>query len=723
MCIESSSYKWEIIENIGGESTLPSKLKKQKFYSAPFFTTQEGEEVGLSHLFYVKLLKKSDIETLEKMAIENSVKIIGKNKFMPFWYTLSCNNSSAGNALEMANLFYESGKFSAAEPDLMVDDSPRCVNDDNFSYQWNLDNTGQNGGTSGVDIQFCNAWEVASDCNDIVVAVVDKGIEMNHPDLSNMFSLSYDTESGTQPSQVLGSHGTACAGIIGASANNSEGISGIASNCQLMSVSNSLSATPNSRQKRGDGINWAWQNGADVISNSWVSALQCEIIDDAINNALTQGRNGLGCVVLFAAGNQNSTVEYPANSNPDIIAVGAMSPCGERKSPNSCDGENWGSNYGSTLDVIAPGVFIPTTDLQGSSGYNISSGTDGDYYLSFNGTSAATPHVAGVAALILSVNPDLTQDEVRDIIESTCTKVGNYTYTTTSGRNNGTWDNEVGYGCINACDALLEVIDQMNLLISGPTIVCSTGASFTVNNLPSGTTVTWNKSTKLVRLSAQGANPCVFAASSSGEGWIQATINSSCGSITLPKKNIWAGRPRFTITGTQELYPKALGFAALCEYGTDNPIMVGGDNDPGITNVQWSYSGPLDYITGETGINYRAKYAAGLTSGQGLIYADASNACGSVENNMYYSVEGWLRLFPNPTEGTLYVEIDGTQFDKLPDNNRCTLTIFDKQMHLRKSKRFTGYSTSVDVNHLPSDVYIVRVKAGEKTIETKIMVK
>jgi subtilisin family serine protease len=130
-------------------------------------------------------------------------------------------------------------------------------------------------------------------------------------------------------------------------------------------------------------------------------------------------------IVVFSTGNNNTSIAWPANSNSDIIAVGAMSPCGERKIPNSCDDEDWyrpypyndylgGSNYANELDLIAPGVFIPTTDIQDSAGYNTLNGTNGNYHQTFNGTSAATPHVAGVAALILSLNSSLTQDQVRD---------------------------------------------------------------------------------------------------------------------------------------------------------------------------------------------------------------------------------------------------------------------------------------------------------------------
>ncbi|OFX60940.1 MAG: hypothetical protein A2066_02040 [Bacteroidetes bacterium GWB2_41_8] len=232
------------------------------------------------------------------------------------------------------------------------------------------------------------------------------------------------------------------------------------------------SGTPNIKQKLANGINWAVQNGAHIISNSWGSDLLISsLIDDAITNALTNGRGSLGCVVVFATGNDNGAVKYPANSNPDILAVGAMSQCGQRKSPTSCDTEfRWGSNFGATLDIVAPGVLIPTTDRTANDGYNLntekaihprSGGTlltsdyaNNDYTVWFNGTSSACPHVAGVAALVLSANPSLTGQQVRDIIEQTAQKVGGYNYTTTTGRTNGIWHNEMGYGLVNALCAV-----------------------------------------------------------------------------------------------------------------------------------------------------------------------------------------------------------------------------------------------------------------------------
>ncbi|WP_278832659.1 S8 family peptidase [Porphyromonas cangingivalis] len=446
--IANDALKWAIIPKEASMST-----KNEILYRGDFFTDENGKSVGLSHLFYVKLKAEKDFEKLKKYADKYGLWIVSQNEYMPQWYTLACIKTEL-SSIELANLFHETGEFEIAQPDIIVDDELICAdpNDPLFPLQWGLKNTGQGGGIRGFDIAFNEAYEITQGSSSVVVAVIDHGIDLSHTDL-NIHPISYDTETATSPSVIRGPHGTACAGIIGAKTNNGTGVAGIAPLSPLMSISNNLRFSPNISEKLADGFNFAWRNGASVISNSWGGLAPSSILDDAIEAALRYGRRGKGCVVAFSSGNGDSpSVLYPASSNPDILAVGAMSPCGERKSRSSCDGDGrWGSNYGSTLDIVAPGVKIPTTDWVGRPGYS-----SGDYYNLFGGTSSACPHVAAVAALILSVKPELTQQEVCRAILRSARKLPIYTFR--EQKEYGLWNNEVGYGLVNANAALQSVM-------------------------------------------------------------------------------------------------------------------------------------------------------------------------------------------------------------------------------------------------------------------------
>ncbi len=308
---------------INTENILSIKSNRHILYEAPYYLDKSKHELGVSQYFYVILKKSEDIKQLEELAEFNNVIIEGNNKYMPLIYILSCSKKSQGNALEMANIFYETDLFQTTEPDFLTKISTYCVEDTFFSdYQWNLNNTGQeiynnHHGLAGIDINICDAWQRTTGNNNIIIAVLDNGFQLDHPDLKNVSPVSYDTETGTSPSQIYHRHGTVVAGVIGASHNNN-GIAGISPKCQLMSISNQImdndSPTTFSNQI-ALGFGFAINNNVSVIVNAWGIENQSSVIDYAINNALTQGRDGLGCVVVFATGNDgDGPGSFQANS-------------------------------------------------------------------------------------------------------------------------------------------------------------------------------------------------------------------------------------------------------------------------------------------------------------------------------------------------------------------------------------------------------------------------
>ncbi|HEX8525845.1 S8 family serine peptidase, partial [Allosphingosinicella sp.] len=242
-------------------------------------------------------------------------------------------------------------------------------------------------------------------------------------------------------------HGTACAGLAAAVAHGTGGVQGSGRGCSLLAVRIAYSETvggpwQTSNAIIASAIDWARTSGAAIISNSWGGGLASNAIVAAIDRARGQGRGGLGCVVVVAAGNVFGPVEFPANL-PGVLAVAASNEYDQAKTPDSADGETWwGSCFGPEIDIAAPGVHNLTTDISGSGGY-----AAGNYAPAFNGTSSATPIVAGACGLILSKRPNLEEGQVRALITATADKVGQFPYV--GGRND-----HMGAGRLNVLEAV-----------------------------------------------------------------------------------------------------------------------------------------------------------------------------------------------------------------------------------------------------------------------------
>ena len=353
-----------------------------------------------------------------------------------------------------------------------------CSNDPLYERQWYLENTGtpiQYNGTPGADIQINDAWNISKG-TEIIVAVLDSGIDTLHPEFTGRLLPGFDafaTDSiNTNGYPFLNfnqnAHGTACAGIIGAAQDNEIGISGVAPEAILVPVRIFFYIELNNQVVPFTNMNalltgsaYSWNTiGADVISCSaglteeFINLLTIDttICNEELLMAHTEGRNGKGTAMFFSAGNENSpNVLWPANLNA-TIAVGASDMCDTRKRPGDCSGENWGSDYGETLDLVAPGVKIATCDISGTPGY-----AGNDYALTFNGTSAACPIAAGIGALLLAENPSLTSDEVRHLLNITSEKVEPYIYDSIN--SDGSWNEEVGHGRVNAYLALTQAFN------------------------------------------------------------------------------------------------------------------------------------------------------------------------------------------------------------------------------------------------------------------------
>ena len=446
-------------------------------YTQPFLL-YDGVPHGVTDEFLVQLNSGTSYGKLRDFCKDHEVEIIKENEFQPGVYHLRVLESAGNNAFDMSNTFYQSGYFLFAEPDFIrLMNRDFVPNDQFFPQQWGLEQG------NDADIDASAAWNISTGAPNVTVAILDEGVDLQHPDLINNLVPGFDATGQGSAGGCFAwdGHGTSCAGIVAASGNNTIGIAGVAFNSKIMPIRIAFTAPPmtnwiTSNTVIANGINFAWQNGADVLSNSWSGGAPSTLITTAIQSAVYQGRNGNGSPVLFSAGNNNGPLPYPSIL-PDVIAVGATSMCDERKSPTSCDGEFWwGSNFGTGLDVMAPGVHIVTTDVTGAGGSN-----PGNYHFTFNGTSAACPFAAGTMALIISVRPAASEPQARFILESTCDKIGGGYTANNCGQPNSTWSHQFGYGRINAHQALL----------LAPTILNAPGGLNVTGVTPNAATLNW----------------------------------------------------------------------------------------------------------------------------------------------------------------------------------------------------------------------------------------
>lgn len=402
------------------------------------------------------------------------------------------------NPIKITNQLQKLSEVLAAEPNIIIQQEPHYRPKDSlYPQQWYLNHNGGNQLVAGSHISVEQAWDTTRGVRSIIVAVVDDSFDLNHPDFQGNGKIVAPRDLKENdflplPGEKETSHGTACAGLAVAEENGT-GIVGVAPGCAMMPIRTTGFLDDQSIE---DVFNWTVETGASVISCSWgASAVYFPLSirqRAAISHAATNGRNGKGCVIVFAAGNTNRPINgtineqnWPKNIvkgntnwlsgfavHPDVITVSASTSLNKKAAYS-----NWGDN----ISVCAPsnnappgmwfqetgfvytqpaivsslfGLGILTADQLGAAGYDA-----GNFTNNFGGTSSATPIVAGVAALVLSANPDLTAQQVKQILQDTADKIVDNSPDPQLNIDGGTYDSNghsqwFGYGKVNAAKAV-----------------------------------------------------------------------------------------------------------------------------------------------------------------------------------------------------------------------------------------------------------------------------
>lgn len=466
---EENTSLFRKLANTGEESANTGE-KQQAFQNAGWYFVNPNEEINRSfnenstnfevgrvfkqangqmlignNLLTVQL--KPDLTEQEVMAVmsKKQLKIINKLGFGKHLYEVKVPEKL--DFIEISNELQEQKEFLFAEPQFIEQISSRYrPTDPGYSKQWQWSNDGSNGGVANADVHAEKSWDITRGSG-IRIAVIDNGFEVNHPDLKDAIvdGAGYFKQQGMSTSVFVNSlsefpnnkHGTFCAGIALARANNETGGCGMANQAEFIPIA-ALPDQIGSQTTLARAVAYAADPskehvnalGADVISCSlgpnegdWQLT---SVLKLAIEFAVNKGRNGLGTPIFWAVSNGNFPIAHDeVCAHPDTIAVGRS---------NRQDKED-GSAFGPELDFLAPGVDVYSTSVGGN--YTFSSGT-----------SFAAPCAAGIGALVLSVQPNLSWQQVREVIRSTCDKIGGVNY------NPDGHHQKYGYGRVNSFGAV-----------------------------------------------------------------------------------------------------------------------------------------------------------------------------------------------------------------------------------------------------------------------------
>lgn len=436
-------------------------LKKEeniRFAGRVLQDAKTGEVMLYTENFFIKF--KDDVAEKDCLAIIEKYNLTIKSKlpFAPNSYFVQAGEGTGLKVFQIAEELLKEKQVEFCHPELVQERRFKTIH----PLQWHLGKTTINGKPIDAHVNIESAWANTRG-KGVTIAVIDDGVDIDHPEFSGRIVHPFDaTENNDnpRPKNVQDNHGTACAGMACASGLQ-DGASGTAPEAFLMPIRlrNGLGS-----MAEATAFAWAADHGADVISCSWgppdgewwnpddpLHRRAVPLPDStrlALDYALTKGRGGKGCVILFAAGNGNEEVKYDGYcSYPPLIAVAACNDSSRRSVYSDYGEAVWVSfpsgDFGwkpfKHPDPVSEG--LRTTDRLQKPGYDL-----GDYANTFGGTSGACPGMAGIVALMLASNPKLTPADVKDLLRDSCQQID---------KRNGEYDSSgrsiwYGYGRIDA---------------------------------------------------------------------------------------------------------------------------------------------------------------------------------------------------------------------------------------------------------------------------------
>lgn len=364
---------------------LYNKVQKQLDVDSEIdVINHNGEEKSHYHHHQVIVDFKSSLQDHEIEKIEKDI----SGKLLKKLDSSYIFQSDSLKTTDLIKFFEQMENVEFAEPNYILMQNQHAPNDLLYNdYQWNL---------RMIDTE--NGWDLTQGAEDVEIAIIDTGVDLDHPDLTNRIVKGYNVLKDNNVPDDDNGHGTHVAGIIASQTNNYEGIAGITWFNPIMPIKVMGSDGYGSTFDIARGIIWATDNGADVINLSLGNYEGSKLLKRAVSYAYQHD-----VIMVAASGNDNSRQpSYPA-AYPEVLSVAAVDLNGDRASF---------SNYGDYIDVSAPGVTIPSTYID-------------EQYAALSGTSMAAPHVAALAALIRSVNPDLSNKDIMNIIKTTSLDLGN----------------------------------------------------------------------------------------------------------------------------------------------------------------------------------------------------------------------------------------------------------------------------------------------------------